>query len=202
MRSLKHKHFLVLIMLITLLALLPAVTLAQDEDGEEILTHCNPVALRLAETVGVECDKLLELLAKGHGLGQVMQAVYLVESTGDLTDVEALLLQKEEEGIGWGQLKMARRMAGEDGDAGLMLELKQAGMGWGQIKKIQDLVDSEMGYEEAIGLLKLDSEWKGEGPPPWAASGKDKVKNGNGNGPPAWSNAGGNDKSEEDNEAD
>ena len=90
--------------------------------------------------------------------------------------------------------------AGEDGDAGLMLELKQGGLGWGQIKKIPDLVDYGMGYQEDIEWLQADKDWEGEGPPPWAAGGKDKVKNGNGNGPPAWSNAGGNDKFEEDNE--
>ena len=201
----KNRRFLLLLFVTTILFLLPAVTLAQDGDDEETLTHCNPVASRLSETMEVECEQLLNLLAKGHGLGQVMQAVYLAEGTGNLAGVEALLEQKEKQDIGWGQLKLARRLAGEDGDAEEMLRLKQdEGLGWGQIKKIESLVDSGMKYGEAIEWLQADSVWEGEGPPPWAASGKDKVKNenSNGNGPPAWSNAGGNDKSEKDNEDD
>jgi len=209
----KNRRFLLLLLLITLVLLVPAVTLAQEGDDEETLTHCNPVASRLSETMEVECEQLFNLLAKGHGLAQVMQAVYLVEGKGNLGDVEALLQQKEEQDIGWGQLKMARRLAGDDGDAEEMLRLKQdEGLGWGQIKKIQALVDAGANYSDAIQWLKEGLGWEeiqillgvDGGPPPWAAGGNDKVKieNSNGNGPPAWSNAGGNDKSEEDNEDD
>jgi len=205
----KNRRFLLGLILITLLLLLPTVTLAQDGDDEEPLAHCNPVALRLSETMEVDCEQLLKLLANGHGLGQVMQAVYLVEGAGNLAEsasnlayVEDLLQQKKEQNIGWGQLKMARRLAGEDGKVEELLRLKRdEGLSWGQIKKFEDLVDY-MGYEEAIKWLKTDSEWEGEGPPPWAASSKDKIKNGNGNSPPAWSNAVGIDKSEEENDVD
>ncbi len=207
-----NKRLLLLIFLIALLLLLPALTLAQEDDGEKTLTRCNPVASRLAVTMEeVTCDQLLDLLADGYGLGQVMQAVYLVEGSGNLDDVKTLLLQKQEQDIGWGQLKMAQRLAGEDGDAEEMLRLKQEeGLGWGQIKKIQVLVDAGADYDDAIAWLKDGLGWAeiqvllgvDGGPPPWAGGGKDKVKNDKGNGPPAWSNAGGNDKADKEDEGD
>ena len=206
-----HKRLLLLISLITLLLLLPALTLAQEDDGEKTLTHCDPVASRLAETMVVTCEQLLDLLADGYGLGQVMQAVYLVEGTGNLADVEALLQQKQEQDIGWGQLKMAQRLAGEDGDAEEMLRLKQEeGLGWGQIKKIQALMDAGADYDEAIMWMKEGLGWAeiqvllgvDGGPPPWAGGGKDKVKNDKGNGPPAWSNAGGNGRADKEDKGD
>lgn len=207
----ENKRIIGLIIIIALLLVLPAAALAQDEDGEEPITNCNhPVVSRLADAMEVKCAELLGLLAKGYGLGQVMQAVFVLEGTGEFSQVEGLILQKQEEGIGWGQMKAARRMAGEDGDAVEMLRLKQEeGLGWGQIKKIQALIDAGASPEDAIQWMKEDLGWEEiqtkpgmqEGPPPWAAGGKNKDKT-NGNGPPAWSNAGGNNKGEEEKDKD
>jgi hypothetical protein len=189
------------------LLIIPATSVADDGEDASGLAHCNPVAFRLAEAMDIECEQLLELLAEGYGLGQVMQAIYVADSEAELEDIEALLQQKEESDIGWGQLKMANRLANDDFDADEMLALKvDEGLGWGQIKKIQALMDANVDKNDAITAIKSDMDWEDireafdldDGPPPWAGGGKDKAKGKNGNGPPPWSNAGGKNQGDEE----
>lgn len=196
MAKLNGKFFLVALILAAVLLLIPAVSLAQDSDGEDdgALTGCNPVALRLAEEMQVDCAVLLGLQNQGVGLGQMMKAWHL--SQGLDTDWLTLLNRKQEEGIGWGQFKMAYRLAGEDGDPEALLALKQDGLGWGQIKQARAIDEAGlMSFDEAVAMMQDGLGW-GEiraqlelepGPPPWAGGGKDKSDQG----PPAWSNAGG-----------
>lgn len=195
-----RRKYGLLILALAALLIIPATSIADDGEDGAGLAHCNPVAFRLAEAMIFDCEDLLELLGEGYGLGQVMQAIYVADSEADLEDIEALLQQKEENDIGWGQLKMAKRLANEDFDAERMLELKvDEGLGWGQIRKIQALMDAGVGEDDAVSAIQSDLDWDEireefgleNGPPPWAGNGKAKDKGKNGNGPPSWSNAGG-----------
>jgi hypothetical protein len=185
--------------LLLLLALvLPTVILAQED------ATCNPAASRLAEVMDMSCQELLDLQAEGYGLGEIMKAWYLAEDLEGFGDYRALLEMKQTEGLGWGQLKMAARLAGEDGDPEALLALKQAGAGWGLIKKAQaveaaglmsfdealDLFQSGVGWDEIQAQLGLEA-----GPPPWAGP-KDKERGDNG--PPPWANNDKNDKKDDD----
>lgn len=182
-----------IVLLVALLLVLPAVTLAQDDEDEDPLV-CNPVAQRLADEIGVDCDVLVELQGQGYGLGQIMKAWYMSQNLeGFEGDWLTLLARKQEEGLGWGQFKMAYRLAGEDGDPEALLALKQSGLGWGQIKQAQALDESGLiGFDEVIQMMTDGLGWGDirlelglpPGPPPWAGGGKDKTDQG----PPAWAN--------------
>lgn len=185
-----------ILILLGLLLAVPTVILAQDEEPA-----CNPAAARLAEVMDIACQELLDLQAEGYGLGEIMKAWYLAEDLEGLGDWMELLEKKQSEQLGWGQMKMAVRLAGESGNAQQLLDLKQSGIGWGQIKKAQALDEAGLvGFDEALALFESGAEWDeiraqlglGEGPPPWAGP-KDKVKGNNGHGPPSWAN---NDKNE------
>jgi len=105
-----------------------------------------------------------------------------------------LLEQKQAEGLGWGQFKMAARLAADGGNAQTLLTYKQSGIGWGQIKKAQAIEAAGlMGLDEALTLINSGAGWDEiqaelglePGPPPWAGP---KDKENPGNGPPAWAN--------------
>jgi hypothetical protein len=171
---------------------IPTAILAQDDEAA-----CNPAASRLAQVMAIECQELLDLQAQGFGLGEIMKAWYLAEDLEGLGEWRDLLEKKQDEGLGWGQMKMASRLAGEEGDAQALLDLKQSGIGWGQIKKAQAVETSGlMGFDEALALFQSGAGWDEiraelgleEGPPPWAGPKKDKDKGANGNGPPSWAN--------------
>ncbi len=189
----------IIIGLLVLLLILPAMVLAQDDEPLDP-EFCNPFMERLAEEMGVDCAKILELRAEGFGLGEIMKAWYLSkELTGFGEDWEDLLRSKQDGQIGWGQFKMAQRMAGDEGDPVALLALKQSGIGWGHIKKAQALDEAGiMKFGVAIEMSEQDLDWDKiqeelglpPGPPPWAGGGKDKSDQG----PPPWSNAGGKDK--------
>lgn len=182
-----------IVLLAGLLLVLPAVGLAQD-DQDEAPPACNPVAQRLADEMGVDCKVLLDLQGQGTGLGQIMKAWYMSqELDGFDGDWKSLLARKQEEGLGWGQFKMAYRLAGEGGDPEAMLALKQSGLGWGQIKKAQALADTGLaGFDEAVQMMADGLGWDEiqaqlglpPGPPPWAGGPKNKGDQG----PPAWAN--------------
>ena len=183
------------LLLLVILAI-PAVIMAQEEPV------CNPAAERLAAAMEVDCQELLDLQAQGYGLGEIMKAWYLAEDLAGFGDWQAMLEMKQNEGLGWGQFKMAARLAGEDGDPQALLDLKQEGIGWGQIKKAQAVADSGlMGFDEALALFQSGAGWDEiraelgleEGPPPWAGP-KDKGDKGD-KGPPPWAN---NDQNDED----
>ncbi|MGD2078922.1 MAG: hypothetical protein PVH18_11100 [Chloroflexota bacterium] len=182
-------------LLLLLILAIPTVIMAQDD------AICNPATSRLAEVmVDVDCEDLLDLQAEGYGLGEIMKAWYLAEDLEGFGDWRTLLERKQAEDLGWGQFKMAARLAGEDGDPEALLELKQAGTGWGLIKKAQ-AVDASgmMSFDEALAMFQSGAEWdeiRAElglepGPPPWAGP-KDKDKGDNG--PPPWANNDKNDK--------
>lgn len=199
----RHVRFLFLTLIVAFILILPTVTLAQDADEDLAPATCNPVLERLAEALkNLECDDLIALLADGHELGQVMQAVYVAGEDATLDNVEELIERKEDDDIGWGQFKIARRLANEDFEFDTLLALRlDDGLGWGQIKKVQALVDLGANTEEAIGWMQQGLGWSEmrsslgideAGPPPWANNDKEKGPgNNNGNGPPPWSNAGG-----------
>ena len=176
----------------------PTVILAQDDEAT-----CNPAAARLAEVMDIKCQELLDLQAEGYGLGEIMKAWYLAEDLEGLGDWRELLEKKQAEGLGWGQMKMASRLAGKDGNAQALLDLKQSGIGWGQMKKAKVVEASGlMGFDEALALFQSGAGWDEiraqlgleEGPPPWAGP---KDKNKGDNGPPPWAN---NDKNDNKND--
>jgi hypothetical protein len=199
MNQIHRKFRLVGLALVLLLALaVPTVILAQEDDT------CNPAAARLAEVMGLSCKDLLELQAEGYGLGEIMKAWYLAGDLEGLGDVDALLEMKQSEGLGWGQLKMAARLAGEGGDPQALLALKQEGVGWGLIKKAQAVEAAGlMSFDEALALFRDGAGWDEiqaqlgleAGPPPWAGP---KDKDQRGNGPPPWANNDKNDKKDGD----
>ena len=176
------------ILLLSMLLVIPAASMAQDRKQT-----CNPAAARLAEVMDVDCQDLIDLQAEGYGLGEIMKAWYLsqdLEGLGDWPD----LLEKKGEGIGWGQFKMAYRIAGGDGDPQALLELRQSGVAWGQIKKAQAMKEAGlMDFDEALEAFQAGIGWDEirdqleleEGPPPWAGP---KFKNKGDNGPPPWAN--------------
>ncbi len=182
-------------LLLLLLLTVPAIILAQEE------ATCNPAATRLAEVMDISCQELLDLQAEGYGLGEIMKAWYLAEDLEGFGDWRALLEMKQAEDLGWGQFKMAARLAGEDGDPEALLALKQSGAGWGLIKKAQALEAAGlMSFDEALALFQGGAGWDeiraqlglDEGPPPWAGP---KNKDRGNNGPPPWAN---NDKKDGD----
>lgn len=175
-------------LLLLLLLTVPAVILAQEE------ATCNPAATRLAEVMDISCQELLDLQAEGYGLGEIMKAWYLAEDLEGFGDWRALLEMKQAEDLGWGQFKMAARLAGEDGDPEALLALKQSGAGWGLIKKAQAVEAAGlMSFDEVLALFQGGAEWDeiraqlglDEGPPPWAGP---KNKDRGNNGPPPWAN--------------
>jgi hypothetical protein len=206
----RKAKFLGLSLVLLLVLAVPTVILAQEE------VTCNPAASRLAAVMEIDCEDLLELQAEGYGLGEIMKAWRLADDLDGFDDWRELLEMKQDEELGWGQFKMATRLAGEDGDAQALLELKQSGIGWGIIKKAQAIAAAGlMSFEEAIAAFESGADWdeiraelgleegpppwagpkdkdKDNGPPPWANNDKDKDKD---NGPPPWAN---NDKDKED----
>lgn len=187
-------------LLLCILVAIPAASMAQDREQT-----CNPAAARLAEVMDKECQDLLDLRAEGYGLGEIMKAWYLSQDLEGIGDWQDLLEKKKGEGIGWGQFKMAYRIAGKDGDPQALLDLKQTGVGWGLIKKAQAMEEARlMSFDEALEAFQGGMGWDEirdklgleEGPPPWAGP-KNRVKNQDkgGNGPPPWAN---NDKDKDD----
>ncbi len=198
----RHKLIGFILLFILLLAV-PAIVLAQEgEDGDEDAILCNPAMDRLATEMTIDCSVLMDYRANGVGLGNIMKAYYLSNSlTGFGETWESLLDRKQAEGLGWGQFKMAQRLAGGSYEPDALLLKKQEGYGWGHIKKALALdAAGIMDFDEALTMTEDGLDWDKireengypPGPPPWAASGKDKDKTGHG--PPPWANAGGKDK--------
>ena len=178
-----------IILLLSVVLVIPAASVAQDREPA-----CNPATSRLAEVMDIDCQELLDLRAEGYGLGEIMKAWYLSQDLEGLGDWQDLLEQKKGEGLGWGQFKMAYRIAGKDGDPLALLELKQSGVGWGQIKKARAMEQAEvMSFNEALDVFQTGASWDEirdqlgleEGPPPWAGP---KFKERGRNGPPPWAN--------------
>jgi hypothetical protein len=192
--NLTHKKLRIvgLALLLLLAVSVPTVILAQEEDAV-----CNPAAARLAKAMDRKCQDLLGLQAQGYGLGEIMKAWYLAADLEGFGDFEALLELKQTEGLGWGQLKMAARLAGTDGDPQALLTLKQSGVGWGLIKKALAVEAAGlMTFDDALAMLQSGGGWdESMGPPPWAGP---KDRDAANNGPPPWANNDKNDNQEGD----
>jgi hypothetical protein len=206
-KSTRRRKLIGIILLFIVLLAVPAMVLAQEGDGEdEDAITCNPAMERLAEETGINCSVIMDYQTNGVGLGNIMKAYYLSKSlSGFDEDWESLLARKQEAGLGWGQFKMAHRLAGDSYNPNDLLTKKQEGYGWGHIKKALALdAASIISLEDAFNMTEDDLDWdkiRGEkgyppGPPPWAAGGKDKDKSALG--PPPWANAGGKNKNKDD----
>jgi len=201
--------FIGIILLFIILMAVPAMVLAQDGEGEdEDTVTCNPAMERLASEMGLEgCSVLMKYKADGTGLGNIMKAYHLSQSLAGFDESwESLLVRKQADGLGWGQFKMAQRLAGNSYDPNDLLNKKQEGYGWGHIKKALALdAAGIISFEDALNMTEDDLDWDKireengypPGPPPWAASGQDKDKTGHG--PPPWAVAGGKDKDKDKN---
>jgi hypothetical protein len=207
-KSTRRRKLIGISFLFIILLAVPALVLAQEGEGEdEDAITCNPGLERLATEMGIECSALMDYRADGVGLGNMMKAIHLSQSlTGFDETWESLLARKQAEGLGWGQFKMAQRLAGDSYDPNDLLNKKQEGYGWGHIKKALALdAAGIISFDDALNMTEADLDWDKireengypPGPPPWAASGKDKDKTGHG--PPPWANAGGKDKDKDKN---
>jgi len=209
-KNTRRKLIGIIFLLIILLAV-PAMVLAQEGDAEdEGVIVCNPAMERLANEIGIDCSVIMDYQTNGVGLGNIMKAWHLSQSlTGFEENWDTLLARKQAEGLGWGQFKMAQRLAGDSYDPDLLLNKKQEGYGWGHIKKALALdAAGIVSLEDAFNMTEDDLDWDKireengypPGPPPWAAGGKDKDKSGHG--PPPWANAGGKNKEKDKNKDD
>lgn len=197
MGHLRWKQLSTIVALIGVLLVLPAVGLAQDGDAKDP-PGCNPVALQLAQEMGIDCQVLLDSQAAGFGLGEIMKSWHLSQQLSAVSDNwQALLQQKKEAGLGWGHFKMAYRTAGKEGDPQALLAWRQSGLGWGQIRQAQILDgESSAELESIIEMMQAGLGWgdiRAElglppGQPPWAGGGQDKGEHG----PPPWAQGGGN----------
>lgn len=195
----KRSHSLrrVTILLVIFLFALPLSAIAQEitsDEGDESVANCGPSASALAAEIGISCSDLIDLQSDGAGLGEIMQAWYLAQNLENYEGDWRALLEMKQEGTGWGQFKMAYRLADENTTTEQLLDLKRSGLGWGQIKQAQALANLELGYtfEQALDMLGDGTGW-GElrdqlglppGPPPWAGGNM----NGQGHGKPDWAN--------------
>jgi hypothetical protein len=128
----------------------------EQPTDEEPLAGCNPAALRLATTMGVDCAVLEAYLLQGIGLGQIAQAYALSQAFPGLTWEALLARHTGVEALGWGELKKAYWLGGLVGaDPETLLSAHLAGAGWGELLQPYRL-------EQGKPL------WAAGGPPPWA----------------------------------
>lgn len=183
-----------ILLLVSVLFLIPLQVVAQDEGTEEKRTDCNPVMLELAGEMGIDCQTLVELQNSGAGLSEIMKAWHLSQNLEAYNGDWQALLEMKRQDIGWGQFKIAYRLADSRTNAEQLLVLKQSGMGWGQIRKAQAISEAGLGlsFDQALEFARGDMDW-GEfqeqrglqpGPPPWA--GGNKVRENQGK--PPWAN--------------
>lgn len=213
------------VILIALLLAFTAITNAQDDDPDDALPTCsNPAIMRIVamftDENGVEfvtCQDILNEMAKGYGLGEIVKAIYLFQNAPGFADSwQQLLKDKQQEGFGWGQYKMAWRMSNAEVSPETLFEWKQSGLGWGQIKQAMAIasVTDDKSVDDIIEMMQSGMDWEQiraelgypPGPPPWAKGankgddgkippgwlkqaekGKDKTKDKQ-PGPPAWAN--------------
>jgi hypothetical protein len=177
-----------ILLLVLVLLLLPLQVVAQDEDTEEKRTNCNPVMFELAGEMGIGCQALVELQNGGAGLGEIMKAWHLSQNIEAYNGDWQTLLEMKQQNVGWGQFKMAYRLAESSAQAEQLLTLKQSGMGWGQIRKAQAISEAGLGltFEQALEFSRGDMDW-GEfqeqrglppGPPPWSSGNKERENQG------------------------
>jgi hypothetical protein len=150
--------------------------------------------LELAGEMFVDCQDLVDLRNGGAGLGEIMKAWHLPQSIEAYNGDWQSLLEMKQQDIGWGQFKLAYRLADSSAQAEELLALKKSGMGWGQIRKAQAISEAGLGlsFEQALEFSRGDLDWSEfqeqmglpPGPPPW--SGGNKVRETQGK--PPWAN--------------
>jgi hypothetical protein len=198
----KHSSRLLIICLIIGVLFLGMAMSVLAEDDDPALS-CIPFARSLAVRMGVECEEIMALHAEGIGLGQIMMAWNLsLMAPEDGLTWEELLQRRVEEDLGWGQVKMAYRLATAfDADPEELLARKVVdGLGWGQIKQAYALADADLiSVDGALELFALGLEWGdvrdalglAPGPPPWAGGPNRAAPSGavgrpKNPGPPPW----------------
>jgi hypothetical protein len=165
--------------LLALALVLSAATPMLADDGDEEDLACNPMAARLAEMMGIECDEIMALHDEGVGFGQIMMAWRVSQSAPEGYGLGwEELLQLHLEGEGWGERMLAYRLSSAiDADPDDLLELKAAGLGWGQMSHAAALAAHlEVPFEDVVGEFGDDPEWDDireafglpPAPPPWA----------------------------------
>ena len=184
-----------ILLLMLVMLLVPLQVIAQDgDDNDEEKSVCNPVMLELAREMGADCQHLLRLQKGGAGLGEIMKAWHLSKNLEAYSGDWQTLLDMKQQDVGWGQFKMAYRLANTEEQANQLLTLKQSGIGWGQIRKAQAISEAGLGlsFEQALEFVQGDTDWAEfqeqhgllQGPPPWAGG----EKNREGQGKPPWAN--------------
>jgi hypothetical protein len=204
----------IIIVLLAILVAVPAIALAQDPDTDQPITECNPAAQRIVAQFDVTCEDVLAQVNDGYGFGQIMKALYVIDSGFAFDGTwQQLMVAQESTGIGWGQYKMALRLGVDEASPDQLLQWKQSGLGWGQIKKAIAIagVSDETDVVDVISMMKDGMEWEAirdqlnlpQGKPPWAGNGKFKtdggppglsgvkgrLKQGKQTGPPEWANS-------------
>jgi hypothetical protein len=143
-------------LLITLTPLTSAAAPSSSSPSQEPEPECSPMALRLSERMGVECSVLMDYQANDVGFGVIMKAYSLSQIFPDLDWEDLVDRHTSEEGLGWGQITKAYRLASQlDLNAEDLLAERAQGSGWGEI--LQQ-------YREGPGK----PPWAEPGPPPWA----------------------------------
>ena len=114
----KKSYFVILIGLI-LTAMSFSLVLAQsgddnEDDGDgakETSAYCSgkketphPAALFLHQTLGKDIDEIMMYFCDGFGFGQIALAIQTETISDDVDDYGDLLLEKREQGKGWGQI--------------------------------------------------------------------------------------------------
>jgi hypothetical protein len=183
-----------ILFLVAIVLLIPMAAIAQDEESGQKRVDCNPVSQGLADEMGIDCLELVDLQNSGVGLGEIMTAWHLSQSLDSYRGEWQTLLEIKQQDIGWGQFKMAYRLADANNSPEQLLALKQSGLGWGQIWRAQTLTTAEFGlsFDQSLALIEGDLGW-GEiqdqlglppGPPPWARGSKTMENQGK----PPWVN--------------
>lgn len=139
--------------------------------------ECNPVALWLARWMDVDCSVLMDYQARGVGFGVIRQAYALSQAFDGFDWEELVEMHLSEEGLGWGEITKAYRLASRLGlNPEDLLQQRAQGIGWGEI--LQAYREGPGKPPWAGGPPKADKEkteklrGAGQGPPPWARPGK------------------------------
>jgi hypothetical protein len=190
------------VIIIVLLLAFTTVADARDDDPDDTLPTCsNPAIMRIVaiftDENGAElvtCQDILDEMANDYGLGEIVKAIYLFQNAPGFADSwQQLLEDKQQEGFGWGQYKMAWRLSNGELPPETLFGWKQSGLGWGQIKQAMAIasVTGDKSVEDIIKMMQSGMDWEQiraevgypPGPPPWA---KGANKDEDGNVPPGW----------------
>jgi len=178
--SIKIRMSLIVALILTALVVAPAA--AEQPAAADVV--CKKQAERLAEQMGVRCEELMDLQATGTHWGLVHKAWRLSQTLNGFEGGWQALLEKHQNGTGWGQIRKIYEFGGGELSGDELLALRESGLGWGQIKHAQTLVSAgfSSSFDEAVGLFQSGAGWDEiraelgleEGPPPWSNAGGKK----------------------------